>query len=167
MFCHNYGVVVTMGSVTMGSVCGVVVTMGSTMGSVITIDTFPRGLCRLKVGDTAGWETCATRFSVEAFGDLVAERFVSSSSKPRAVLRGTRTTSSKSHNCAFRQTGDLSSLRARSLLKHYGISDCERGGCDDEARRPSISAVICEGEVTKSARPPRHKMKWCGFSTDS
>src|SRR5947209_15698278 len=41
---------------------------------------------------------------------------------------------------------------ARSLLNNCGISDCERGGCDDEARRPSISAVICKEGATKSAR---------------
>src|SRR5205085_10348800 len=55
----------------------------------------------------------------------------------------------------------------RSLLKNYGSLDCERGGCDDEARRPSISVVICQGGATKSARPPRHKMNCCSFSTDS
>src|SRR5438067_11635523 len=85
---------------------------------------------------------------------------------------------------------------ATSLLKNYGSLDCERGGCDDEARRPSISAVICKGDLrshgngpqgmqafaagrqaegcghgpsqpTKSARPPRHKMNCCSVSTDS
>src|SRR3954469_2636073 len=55
----------------------------------------------------------------------------------------------------------------RSLLKNCGISDCERGGCDDEARRPSISAGICKGGATTSARPPRHKMNCCSFSTGS
>jgi len=54
-----------------------------------------------------------------------------------------------------------------SPLKNYGTSDCERGGCDDEARRPSISAAICERGVTKSARPPRHKMNRWNFSTGS
>src|SRR2546423_5629598 len=75
--------------------------------------------------------------------------------------------------------------RARSLLKNYGSLDCERGGCDDEARRPTISVRLvgiretcgdgngpqgmqafaagrqAEGcgqgpsQPTKSARPPR------------
>src|SRR5438874_4867890 len=54
-----------------------------------------------------------------------------------------------------------------SLLKNYGSLDCERGGCDDEARRASISVVICKRGATKSARPPRHKMNCCSFSTDS
>src|SRR5690349_17349308 len=40
----------------------------------------------------------------------------------------------------------------RSLLKYGGVSDCERGGCDDEARRPSMSAGICKGGATTSAR---------------
>src|SRR5256885_11606489 len=57
--------------------------------------------------------------------------------------------------------------RARSLLKNYDSLDCERGGCDDEARRPGISVVICKGGATKSARPPRHKVNCCSFSTDS
>src|SRR5256885_11445289 len=44
--------------------------------------------------------------------------------------------------------------RARSLLKNYDSLDCERVGCDDQARRPSISVVICKGGATKSARRP-------------
>ena len=54
-----------------------------------------------------------------------------------------------------------------SLLKNCDGSDCERGERDGEARRPSISAVICKGGATKSARPPRRNMNCCGFSTGS
>ena len=50
---------------------------------------------------------------------------------------------------------------------NWGSSDCERGGCDDEARRLSISAAICDGGATKSARSPRHKMNRDDFSTGS
>src|SRR5262245_22896191 len=52
-------------------------------------------------------------------------------------------------------------------MKNYGYSDCERGGCDDEARRLNISAVIYDGGVTKSACPPRHQMDRSSLSSDS
>src|SRR6184192_1346721 len=45
--------------------------------------------------------------------------------------------------------------RARSLLKNYGSLDCERGGCDEEARRPSISAVICKGDLRSHGNGPQ------------
>src|SRR5256885_1462568 len=81
--------------------------------------------------------------------------------RPMSIhVDSSRPISSKSQFLKFGQ-------RPRSLLNNYGRLDCERGGCDDEARRPSISVVICKGGATKSARPPHHKMNCCSFSTDS
>src|SRR6185295_7214305 len=55
----------------------------------------------------------------------------------------------------------------KRLLKNPSGSVCERGGCNDEARRLSISAVICDGGATKSVRLPRRKMNGWSFSTGS
>src|SRR5271156_6539528 len=52
-------------------------------------------------------------------------------------------------------------------MKYCGDSDCERGGCNGEARRLSISAAICDGGATKPVRPPRHKMNNCSISSGS
>src|SRR5258705_8474034 len=64
--------------------------------------------------------------------------------KPIPVLR-----TKSSASCA--------SPKSRSLLKKCDCSVCERGGRNDEARRLSISAAICDGGVTTSVRPPRRK----------
>ena len=54
-----------------------------------------------------------------------------------------------------------------SLLKNCGSSVCEGGGCNDEARRLSISVAICNGGATKSVHSPRRKVSCWNFSTDS
>src|SRR5205085_384825 len=60
----------------------------------------------------------------------------------------TKTGHSKS---PIQSTFNLSRRRPRSLLKNDGVSDWERGGCDDEARRPRIFG----GSVREEQRSQR------------
>ena len=67
-----------------------------------------------------------------------------------------------------RITGDYGyiDLFEESVVK-LRCSICERGGCNGEARRLSISTVICDGGATKPVRSSRRKLDNWNFSTGS